>query len=487
MSPSELLKHSPLDATQPSLDATPHTEAGDVANNECTTPRQWVASRFNARASDDQGRLIVWNTMSGAISVFEPTQAEVATKLLSRVGFEGELSSLGKYLLDRGFIVSRDVDEAKRFRLTFGQQHYRTDLLELILMASEDCNFRCVYCYEEFKRGTMRPSVRRGIKKFVLKRAEALRGLHIAWFGGEPLYGWKAIEDLAPFFLQTTREHELEYRAHMTTNGYLLTPDIADKLLEWDVHDFQITLDGVREDHDRKRFGRDGSPTFERIFANLVSLQARHTDFRVTLRTNFDQENHARLDEYLALIGTQFGGDPRFVVALHAIGKWGGPNDANLAVCGVDEQREARQQLVQLARKRDLNVGNGIKDQSRPGKSVCYAARPYNFLIGADGKVMKCTVVLDKQDNNIVGRITEEGDLVLNPDHFALWVDAAWETDAVCKKCYLVPVCQGISCPMIRINEGRRPCLSTKSALKAELRETLELTERVARQVSVPG
>src|SRR3712207_7092344 len=32
------------------------------------------------------------------------------------------------------------------------------------LLASEDCNFRCTYCYEDFARGTMQPEVREGIK-----------------------------------------------------------------------------------------------------------------------------------------------------------------------------------------------------------------------------------------------------------------------------------------------------------------------------------
>src|SRR6185503_5192342 len=178
--------------------------------------------------------------------------------------------------------------------------------------------------------------------------------------------------------------------------------------------------------------------------------------------------------------------DERFEIALHAVGKWGGPNDEALNVCGTEEMRHVQVNIRRSAREQGLNLGHGLRDENRPGRKVCYAARPFNFLIGADGKLMKCTVALDKQPNNIVGRVTPEGEFILNVDNLAMWVDPAWQHDKVCSSCYLVPVCQGLACPMIRINDGRRPCPSTKSALKSELLETLELTLPTARAVAVP-
>ena len=67
----------------------------------------------------------------------------------------------------------------------------------------------------------------------------------------------------------------------MTTNGYLLTPDVADKLFAWRIRNFQITLDGLAEHHNHSRVARDGSPTFERIFDNLKALALREESFHV--------------------------------------------------------------------------------------------------------------------------------------------------------------------------------------------------------------
>ena len=59
--------------------------------------------------------------------------------------------------------------------------------LRLILMPTEACNFRCTYCYEDFRYKRMDDSVVTGVKRFLDLRASHLSQLEISWFGGEPL------------------------------------------------------------------------------------------------------------------------------------------------------------------------------------------------------------------------------------------------------------------------------------------------------------
>src|SRR5947199_6631066 len=215
----EILQQSPHDLFAP---PTPEGPAS-------SSTQHWVPSRYNVRATAEDGRLVLWNTLSGKMTVFDPEDREAVLALLQKKGFEAPNEKVVGYLVGRGYLVRKGVDEYRQFQQLFGQQHYRTDALELILMASEDCNFRCKYCYEDFARGTMIPEVREGIKNLVRKRIKKLNRLSVSWFGGEPLYGWEAVEDLAPFFVEMAEEHEVPLSAQMTTNGYLLTPDVADK------------------------------------------------------------------------------------------------------------------------------------------------------------------------------------------------------------------------------------------------------------------
>jgi uncharacterized protein len=121
-----------------------------------------------------------------------------------------------------------------------------------------------------------------------------------------------------------------------------------------------------------------------------------------------------------------------------------------------------------------------------PGTAnVCYAARPYNLIVGADGKLMKCTVVLDTMEDNVVGHISEDGTLTFNEDRFAKWVRAYYRDDPMCNKCFYVPVCQGVICPLPRLKSGDRPCPPPKLEIQKTLREVraAQMRTSVARVV----
>jgi uncharacterized protein len=423
---------------------------------------------------------VLWNSYSGAINLFPASQKAAIHKILSREGIVGRPKGIIKYLSSRGYLVQEGTDEYRRVQVAFGKKQFKSDLLELILLASEDCNFRCVYCYEDFARGTMQPRVRTAIKRYVEERAPDLKQLNISWFGGEPLYGYKAVEDLAPFFKEVSEKHGLMFGSHMTTNGYLLTPEVADKLLSWGVRDFQITLDGTPEQHDCRRRARDGSGTFDRILQNLLELRKREDSFRVVLRINYDRETFRKLQAFFDILQKSFSGDSRFTLAFHAVGALGSATDDTLPLCGVKDVREARALLPALALEKGLQVAT-LAENSGVGAQVCYAARPYNFIVGATGKIMKCTVALDKEDYNVIGRITDDGEMEINHDKLAKWIEPAFERDTGCQKCQLLPTCQGMLCPWVRFEQGRRPCPGYKGDLHAELNVVADFRLQQAR------
>jgi uncharacterized protein len=434
-----------------------------------------VPSRYNIRASTEDGRLVVWNSYRGKINIFRKDQRPAIERMLSQHGFDSKLTGVAKYLFDRGLLIKAGTDEYRRIQQGFGREHYRDDRLELILLASEDCNFRCEYCYEDFLRGTMKPWVREGVKSLINSRLSKLRSMTVYWFGGEPLYGLEAIQDLAPFFLEVAKRNSISFTSNMTTNGYLLTPDVAEKLLSWEVRRFQITLDGAPQDHDRNRPTRDGQGSFATIFDNLLALKSIRQNYRVDLRVNYDPRNSQHLQQFLDLVEARFQGDPRFRLRFRPVGKWGGSNDENLDVCGRDEAERIEDELRAEALRRGLKLSDSIQEIKGMGARVCYAARPYNLIIGATGKVMKCTVDLDKKDRNVVGSLSATGELQLDEDKMALWTEPAFESDSKCQKCVVLPTCQGISCPIVRFDQDRSPCIPLRHKVKKELRELAQL------------
>jgi uncharacterized protein len=305
---------------------------------------------------------------------------------------------------------------AVRHQLSAFQQAFNPSHLNLILFPTEQCNFRCTYCYEDFEIGRMPPGVVGGIKALLDARIDSLTSLVVSWFGGEPL--------LAPDIIRTISDHiqsrahaALDYRANITTNGYLLSAERFDELLACGVRVFQISLDGYGEVHDRTRHRADGAGSFERIWNNLkVIQQSQRQDFTILVRVHFFPDNRAGLEVLARALNQQFGDDLRFQIYFKDVGKLGGPNDETFATYSSGECHSIKEELDRLVHNRDQVYS---LDATQP--YVCYAAQANSIAIRADGSLAKCTVALNDSRNHL-GRITEAGALNVDTDKWRLWL-----------------------------------------------------------------
>jgi len=442
-------------------------------------------SRFNARTVAADGTLLLYNSYTGAFSGLPATVRLRAEALLQQSGARVEASGLAKYMLDRGFLVPESTNELNRVRALFGNQHYRPDILHFTLLPSEQCNFRCVYCSESFSRETMEPWVRNAIVAMVERRIGTLRFIRIEWYGGEPLLGLEAIRDLSPRLQDLSKTNGVKFGAHMTTNGYLLTPDVLAELIGYGIDSFQISLDGSPEDHDRKRILRGGGPTFDRIYDNLKAARSVSAEFRITIRVNFDYDNLHQVDKFLEMVKADFHDDARFELWFHPVIPWGGPHDKDLKVCGGSSyplERELSKKATLMALKPMARLPDM---QGLRGGRVCPAARPYSFLIGADGKIMKCTLPLDHADYNILGHLRPDGEADIDVDKYAKWIAPWFEDDETCKACFYLPVCQGCRCQNVRFTPGQRPCPEEKLHIAATLNSFWEERQQSPRQYRI--
>ena len=139
-------------------------------------------------------------------------------------------------------------------------------------MTTLNCNFRCTYCFEEHRDVNLTDCTLERIKKMVeLKLQEGYSRLSIDWYGGEPLLNMSGIKELSQFFIQLCNERAIEYVASITTNGYTFSPDIQRELFSLGVAHAQITLDGSKEIHDKRRILLDGNSSFDTIKNNIIN------------------------------------------------------------------------------------------------------------------------------------------------------------------------------------------------------------------------
>jgi uncharacterized protein len=303
---------------------------------------------------------------------------------------------------------------------------------QLIIMPTEQCNFRCTYCYEDYEAGWMQPETITAIKRLLKRRVTDLETLTLSWFGGEPLLAKRTVFDISAYAADLASQHpQLQLLGGVTTNGYFLDYQTASALADYGVTEYQISLDGPSEVHDKTRLRADGRGTFERIWANLMAIRKSSLPVSVLLRVHFSADTVASLDPLIDDIKTQLLADSRFSVAFKAIGRWGGANDAETQVVS----REKRDQVTASFAAR-LFGDNPASPQnvSHLDGYVCYASRPNSLVIRANGDIGKCTVALYDEGNK-VGTLQPDGTIRLIPGRLAPWVRGLETLDAKTLSC----------------------------------------------------
>ncbi|MFF3275981.1 radical SAM protein [Streptomyces chrestomyceticus] len=297
---------------------------------------------------------------------------------------------------------------------------FRSDICHLILLPTEQCNFRCTYCYEDFSVGRMEPGIVRGVKRFIDQRLGDLRLLHLSWFGGEPLLAADIVEDVSGHAMAAAGSG-LRYIGDMTTNAYMLTGAMVDRMAAVGVRGFQVSLDGPQDLHDRTRVRADGRGTFQRLWGNLLSIRSGSAPVTVSLRVHLTPANLPEMPDFLGRLRDTFLDDARFTVLLKAVEHLGGPNDATTDIIDKRNRSEVLARLATI-----------VQTPERPGSDacpdtpVCYAARPNSLVIRANGTLGKCTVSLDSPANDL-GRLRPDGTLDIRNDRLRPWL-RGWES-----------------------------------------------------------
>lgn len=427
-------------------------------------------TKFLSLSTVDGENLVLYNSLTGALGAVPIRMADDVKGALRRgARHKAPLTGVLQELAAGGFLILEDVDEDSINHRQYLDK-YTNDFLELTILPTEQCNFRCVYCYESFTRGTMTPELVEGIKRYV--SSQRLRRFHLSWFGGEPLLAKDVVIELTQHFSHYCSINNIQFIAGMTTNGSLLYPEVAEELLPYGLRQFQITLDGLEKEHEQKRVAVDGQPSFSRIIENLRHLKTTNYPFVVHLRHSFDPSSLERLNEFIAMLRGEFGGDPRFVTLFQPIGKWGNQDDIDRQVC---DHRTAARFILEGRR---LAIEAGFRDallveSFRPNGCTCYAANPRSLVIGSDGKVYECTVELDYHDRNIVGQLHPSGDLEFDWRKMALWVETnGREVGKKCQTCFFSPSCHGAVCPKQWMDDNDVTCPHEKIVI----REALSLT-----------
>lgn len=328
---------------------------------------------------------------------------------------------------------------------------FENQMLNIIIFATEQCNFRCKYCYEEFKDGKMTDVQYDKIFAFIIHKIniQKIQSLNISWFGGEPLL---QSDDVIQFTKEVNvlcDSKNISFSSNITTNGYYLTNDVFQQLYDTGVKMYQITIDGSFQDQLRVLI--NGGKTKQVILENIrIILESNQQDVKIILRNNIlkDNEDYAWYDE----IVKQFLLDKRIYIHVHPVSPLGGKNKLNMMI---------EKDVIDKTLVKHLNYINsvGLQVYQENQRSMCYASSKGSYAFRPNGEIVSCTVALNDK-RNVIGSFKEEA--LINENQHSFWTNKV--NDMKCSTCRSFISCEMNRCPKKKLEVSN--CHYLKNEIK---------------------
>ena len=333
------------------------------------------------------------------------------------------------------------IQDVKAGHLTqladYTRKLYRTpELRKLFFELTLQCNERCFHCGSSCTaaRGDeLSCEEWLGIIDQV-KADFGTKRIQLCITGGEPLLN-------RDFFDIMGYAHSQGFRWGMTSNATLITPDVARKLAEVGMGTISVSIDGLRDTHDRLRGLRGG---YDRAMAGIQNLLDVGTFHAVQVTTVVNHENINQLDELFAIMdGIDI--DSWRVINLEPIGR--ALMHPNLMLTRedyirlLDFIREKRTQGYPLEYGCSHYLGLEYEAEVREWYWLCNAG-VYTASIMANGDIGAC-LDIERRPETIQGNIRRERLRDVWEGRFELFRRDLSDLNEDCRACEHARFCRG--------------------------------------------
>jgi len=174
--------------------------------------------------------------------------------------------NLVKHLISERFLVDKDINEVNVLRKWAKEKADIEGLLIMYVLPTDECNYRCKYCFIEnsmdsdYKFSRMdKKTLRKGVD-FFAQNAPKNKSINqeIIFYGGEPLMNPEIVLEGIKF----ARRNYPEIKVNIVTNGSLMTPEIA-KIIAKNNIGASISLDGSEEINNKIRVFKNGLGSYD--------------------------------------------------------------------------------------------------------------------------------------------------------------------------------------------------------------------------------
>jgi uncharacterized protein len=238
-----------------------------------------------------KGGQILYNTINGSKVLITPKQEMLIKQKRNSEKLKG--------LWEKGYIVRDDYDEKE---YVYKGLSNISKTYNLTVLPTYECNMKCEYCFESHvaKESMEKKHIGCLIDRIIQKiEYDKKTKIRIAFTGGEPLIRFNFIKlFFEQFQKKVLGKYNIDYEITVITNGSLLNRRIINFLKQNNCVGIQVTLDGVKEKHDRLRRLKNGDNSYELIIDNINAFM---TEIPFVIRSNYkvgeEKELYSFIDE----------------------------------------------------------------------------------------------------------------------------------------------------------------------------------------------
>ena len=416
-------------------------------------------SKYNIVHRKDDA-ILVYNSLSGALAKVDDTFF-YALDAISQNNIE-KINNVNTELLDNmkrlGLILDDTKDELEILKKNSKSNSQSVGHLKLIVAPTLECNFKCVYCYEEPKKGFMKDEVIEDLLSLLNNAfsTSEIETLSLVWYGGEPLLAPDIIEKISLNIQEICKKHAVKFHSSIITNGYLVNEKTVELFIKCKINSAQITLDGLEDTHEIRRcIIAKEQKSFHQVVDGIQLLT--NNDISVNLRINVDRENYGEVNELMTFISNREVNKNRLKFSLgHVFADDEVNKDYKCNCLSKEEFSDLKIDFLEVAH--NLGFKKSVKSLYPKYKpNYCSAPGVNTYVVDPEGGLYKCwNDICDLQKRvgvlNGIGSYHELLDCSRNSD----WGKFSIYKYDECVECAFLPVCAG-GCPRKIINNESSP------------------------------
>lgn len=327
------------------------------------------------------------------------------------------------------FIVESEDYEQKNMKYLMNSMIYQNSRINITLMMTMNCNFKCVYCFENWLSDSERTKqldenefihwLKYIIMKYHIKQVD------LCFHGGEPMLEIEKIKKISDELRCFFDRNHIFYLFTAVTNGYLLNQKNVEILRNSKIKVVQITIDGVGAVHDKRRMLKNGNGTFDTIIGNIGKLKG----IKCYVNIVYDNSNRGTVKDLIDFFKNNQMQDKIDLIVIGSTKPIKLNNDLTQITLSDVEDGNIRISLLKYIIKNGFKTINDLEYQ------LCTLKQKNSLVISSQGMVYKCI-------SGVGNRVFELCKFSKDVDPFEKQAEfIEGNGDITCEKCSYMPIC----------------------------------------------